>query len=188
MTCSEFIEGFSDYIDGEGEPAALEAARAHVEGCAECRRYEAVYSRGVALLRSFPEVAVSDGFEPELEVRLRRDTAAALRRLDTRPPASGSAMAVVFGMAVILVGAAWAPFLFTRPLQVELAPIVAAYPTRALQARMPEIRLLPARAGRGGAVFSTAQLWEEPSALLRQYAPVMRGYYQTAGTVRVGLD
>jgi len=188
MTCSDFIEGFSDYIDGEGEPAALEAARAHVQECAACRRYEEVYTRGVALLRSFPEVEISDGFEPDLEVQLRRDTAAALRHLDRRPASSGSAMAVVFGMAVILVGAAWAPFLFMRPLEVELAPMVAAYPTRGLQARMPEIDLLPRGERSRATVLSAVRLWEEPSALLRKYAPVMQGYYQTAGNVRVGLQ
>lgn len=187
MTCSEFIDGFSDYIDGEGAPETLEAARAHVRECERCRRYEDVYARGVALLRSFPSVNVSEEFEPDLEVRLRRDTAAALRRLDHRPPTSGSAMAVVFGMAVVLVGAAWAPFLMPGEPQVELPPIVASYPTRGLQARMPDIELLPRTGSRTAAELPAGPLWEEPSTLLRQYAPVLRGY-QAARTVRVGLD
>lgn len=187
MTCSEFIEGFSDYVDGEGDPRTLEAARAHVRECDRCRRYEDVYARGIALLRSFPSVSVSRDFEPALEVRLRRDTARALQRLDHRPPTSGSAMAVVFGMAVVLVGAAWAPFLFSGDPQVELAPIVASYPTRGLQARMPEIELLPGGGPSTAADLSTSELWEEAAALLREYAPVLRGY-QTARNVRVGLD
>lgn len=187
MTCRDFIEGFSDYVDGVGDPAHLEAARAHRETCPGCRRYEEVYNRGVDLLRSFPEVAVSDGFEPDLEVRIRRDTAVALRHLGHRPPSSGSAMAIVFGMAVILVGAAWAPFLFMRPVQVELAPIVAASPIRSFPVRMPDIELLPERNRRDRATLSQAQLWEEASHLFRQYAPVMRGY-RAGGTVRLGLD
>jgi len=187
MTCSEFIEGFSDYIDGEGDPAILEAARAHAEACPACRRYEDVYHRGVALLRSFPEVAVPDDFEPELEVRLRRDTAAALRHLETRRPASVTAMATVFGMAVVLVGAAWAPFLLAGRTQVELAPIVAAYPTRGLDRLMPAIDLLPDRGTRRDASLTASRLFEEPSDLLRRYAPVMQGY-RAARPLRVGLD
>jgi anti-sigma factor RsiW len=167
MTCSEFIEGFSDYVDGEGDPRTLDAARAHLGECERCRRYEDVYARGIALLRSFPSVSVSQEFEPALEVRLRRDTAAALQRLDHRPPTSGSAMAVVFGMAVILVGAAWAPFLFSRAPQVELAPIVASYPTRGLQARMPEIDLLPGGGPNRAAGLPASELWDEASALIR---------------------
>lgn len=185
MTCSEFIEGFSDYLDGAGDPSELDAALEHVESCESCSRYEAVYRRGVTLLRSFPEVAVSEGFEPELEVRLRKDTAEALRWLGHRPPSSGTAMAVVMGMAVILIGAAWSPFFFLRTAQVELAPIVAAAPTRGLAVRFPEIELLPGRASNGALMAD--QLWEEPSALFQQYAPVMRGY-QTASPARLGLD
>lgn len=187
MTCSEFIDGFSDYVDGVGDAHILEAARTHVESCPTCQRYEEVYSRGVALLRSFPEVQVSDGFVPELEVKLRRETATALRHLGHRPPSSGSAMAVVFGMAVILVGVAWAPFLLPRTAQVELAPIVAAFPTRSLQPRMPEIELLPGRARGMDPSLSSVQLWEGASRLFQQYAPVMRGY-QAGGAVRLGLD
>ena len=185
MTCSEFIEGFSDYVDEAGNASVLAAAREHAASCESCARYEAVYRRGVTLLRSFPEVAVSEGFEPDLEVRLKRDTAEALRWLGHRPPSSGTAMAVVLGMAVILIGAAWSPFFFLRTTQVELAPIVAATPTRGLAVRFPDIELLPARAPGGS--LTADRLWEEPSALFQQYAPVMRGY-QTAAGARLGLD
>jgi anti-sigma factor RsiW len=187
MTCRQFIEGFSEYVDGVGDPEQLEAARVHADSCPACRRYEEVYRRGVDLLRSFPEVSVSDGFEPDLEVRLRRDTAFALRHLGHRPPSSGSAMAVVFGMAVILVGAAWAPFLFMRPVQVDLAPIVAASPVRSFPVRMPDIELLPTRAQRKDPSLANARLWEESARLFQQYAPVMRGY-QAGGSLRLGLD
>ncbi|MDT8341729.1 MAG: zf-HC2 domain-containing protein [Longimicrobiales bacterium] len=189
MTCTDFIEGFSDYVDGEAAPDVAEAARAHLATCPECRRYEAVYRRGVALLRSFPEVAVSDGFEPELELRLRRDTRRALGQLGRQPASSGSAMAVVFGMAVVLVTAAWAPLLLTRPAQVELPPIVAAFPTRPMQGVLPDIELLPwTPAVRSLAAFPAGRLWGEPRDLFRRYAPVLQGYAPTAVTAQLGLE
>ena len=92
-------------------------------------------------------------------------------------------MAMVFGMAVILVGVAWSPFLLTtRTLQVDVAPIIASSPVRPLP--MPAIKLMPPqRRARGE--FSQAGLWGEPQSLFREYAPVMRGYQ---ATFRLGLD
>ena len=145
MTCSEFIEGFSDYVDGVAEPDAMEGAELHLQACESCRRYEHTYRRGISLLRSFSDLTVHDGFEPDLERRLRRDTALALQSLGRRPASSGSSMTMVLGMALVLVGAAWS---------------------------------------RGELV--SEDLWDEPSSLFRQYAPVLRGY--TAGGARLGLD
>jgi anti-sigma factor RsiW len=188
MTCSEFIEGFSDFVDGVGDPECMRAARAHLDRCPSCRRYEQTYAQGITLLRSFPDLTVHDGFVPELDRRLRRETALALEGLGRRPVSSWSPMTMVLGMALVLVGAAWSPFLLTRTVQVDLPPIQAQTPrARALPlVRMPDITLLPNRARRPGGAFATAELWEEPSSLFRQYAPVMRGY--AAGDVRVGID
>lgn len=191
MTCSEFMDCFSAFVDGEAEAPVAEEADAHLRSCRRCRSYHDVYRRGVGLLRSFPDVAVDDEFRPELEVRLRRDTAAALERLGTRAPASGSPMAMVLGMAVILVGVAWVPFLFESGAeeiaQVELEPLVAAYPTRAIPGALPEIRILDRRRPTSPyprASFTAAGLFEESASLLREYAPVMRGYRTgTTGTL-----
>lgn len=188
MTCSEFIEGFSDYVDGVGEPAHMEAARAHLDACASCLRYDRTYRQGIDLLRSFPDVAVHDGFVPELDKRLRRDTALALEGLGRRPISSWSPVTMVLGMALVLVGAAWSPALLSRTVQVDLPPIQAQTPrVRALPlVRMPDISFLPPRARRPGGAFATAELWEEPWSLFRQYAPVMRGY--AVGDTRLGID
>lgn len=187
MTCSEFIEGFSDYVDGVADPAGVEAARAHLEACESCRSYEHTYRRGISLLRSFSDLSVREGFEPDLERRLRRETAIALENLGRRPSSSGSSMTLVLGMALVLVGAAWSPFLFSGGVEVDLRPIRAAMPyARALTAERVELGFpTPSRNGvRGG--FVGQNLWDEPSTLLRQYAPVMRGY--TAAGPRLGLD
>lgn len=191
MNCSEFMDHFSAVVDGVAPASVAEEAEAHLASCDRCRKYDQVYRRGVRLLRSFPDVAVDEEFRPELEVRLRRDTAAALERLGTRPPASSSPMALVLGMAVILVGAAWVPFLLEEDsrevAQVELEPLVAAYPTREISGALPEIRILERRRPAtpyARASFSMAGLFEEPTSLLREYAPVMRGYRTgTTGTL-----
>lgn len=191
MSCSEFMDDFSAFVDGVASASVAAAAEAHLASCERCRRYEEIYRRGVRLLRSFPDVAVDDHFRPELEVRLRRDTAAALERLGTRPPASNSPLALVLGMAVILVGVAWVPFLLEdrgeEIAQVELEPLVAAYPTREMAGALPEIRLLDRRTAASPyrrtatspyrrASLTAGGLFEESSSLLREYAPVMRGY------------
>lgn len=187
MTCSEFILGFSDYIDGVANADDIEAARAHLAGCESCRRYEHTYQRGVTLLRSFSDLTVRDGFEPELERRLRQDTALALQSLGRRPAFSGSPMTMVLGMALILVGAAWSPFLFSGGVEVDLRPIRAATPqSRSLTAGRVELGFPTARRDRFQGDLTAEELWDEPSSLLRQYAPVMRGY--TAGGARLGLD
>lgn len=188
MSCPDFMEGFSAFVDGEATAAEQARVEAHMARCPECRRYHEVYERGISLLRSFPDVAVDDDFRPDLEVRLRRDTATALRQLDRPTPSSGSTMAIVLGMAVVLIGAAWVPFLLPRTEEVRLDPLVAAYPTRGLPGALPEIRLLDGRRRRGAGAtpFTSAGLFAEPSSLLREYAPVLRGYQ--AGGVSLGLD
>lgn len=187
MTCSDFIQEFSDYVDGVADPSAVQAARAHLDACESCRRYEHTYRQGVTLLRSVSDVSVREGFEPDLERRLRRETALALESLGRRPVSSGSPMTMVLGMALILVGAAWSPFLFSGGVEVDLRPIRAAMPqARALTADRVEFGFpTPARQRVQGELVGF-DLWDEPSNLLQQYAPVMRGY--TAGGVRLGLD
>ena len=194
MTCNEFLEGFSELVDGEATEAHAAAAREHMQGCPDCRRYHQVYHRGVDLLRSFPGVAVEDGFENDLEVRLRRDTSSALRHLGQRPPQAGASMAMVFGMAVVLVGVAWSPFLLVgRIAQVDLNPIVATRPVRALPAVLQQVgaetrgrvSLLPEGQRRSRGDLRPADLWDEPESLFREYAPVMRAYTASA---RLGLD
>jgi anti-sigma factor RsiW len=187
MTCSEFIEGFSDYIDGVSDPDDIEAARTHLEDCESCRRYEHTYRRGVTLLKGFSDLTVREGFEPELERRLRQDTALALQSLGRRPAFPGSPMSMVLGMALVLVGAAWSPFLFSGGVEVDLRPIRAATPqSRALASRRVELGFPTARQESFRGEFAADELWDEPSNLLMQYAPVMRGY--TAGSARLGLD
>jgi anti-sigma factor RsiW len=185
MTCSNFIEGFSDYVDGVAAPSAMEAARRHLDVCPSCRRYEAVYLRGRSLLRASEPVRVGERFRSRLQHRLFHvDDERALARSRSAP----SALALLAGFVTLLAAAAWSPGLFEAEPEVQLTPIVVNRPAyRPLGLRAPFANLLPARTP---AAFDLrgADLWSQSSTLLFRYAPI-HARYQTGGElVRAGLQ
>lgn len=181
MTCPDFIEGFSRYVDGVASASFGEEAERHLEACGDCRRYVEVYQRGRALLRSFPEVEVDEDFRPRLRHRLYH-----IEDRDVLEPggASGSATTAVtaLGMAMLLVLAAWSPLLTVDRPTVELSPIVVSTPeSRPLGLRSEGVRLFPddgtASLGR------SAPGWRR--SLLFQYSPLAT---RSARVQQVGLD
>ena len=190
MTCSDFIEGFSEYFDGMAAPERVDAFEAHLERCESCRRYRDVFARGRKLLRSFPEVEIRDDFEPRLRHRIYH-----LEDGERIDPGSGSATtaATALGMAILLVLAAWSPALLSPEVDVELAPIVVSRPAtppplRAGPAglRAPNLSLVPA----GDAVRLGSERpdpWRSPNALLYRYSTLADRARQR-GLVRTGLD
>ncbi len=187
MTCSAFIEGFTDYIDGEADASTQEAARRHRDACASCRRYETVYLEGRSLLQDGESLEVGDDFHPRLQHRLYHvDDERALAR--SRPGSASAAM--LLGVAALAVAAAWTPALLDEP-EVELSPIVVDRPApRPLGLRAPFASLLPASMLPTGAALDLDgdDLWRQPSALLFEYAPIRARYRQQAGVVRTGLQ
>lgn len=185
MTCSDFMASFSDYVDGvcsQGERRRMEE---HLESCPACLKYEQAYRKGLDVLRASPELSLPDGFEPQLNLRIRRERVLPGLGVARPIPASGASFGLVFGMAVVLIGIAWAPFLLEREAQVDLpAIVVSTPPARPLPVRLPDIQLLPGRP-LGASPFRAAELWDEPTHLLRQYAPVLRAYTTRSG---LGLD
>lgn len=180
MTCSEFIEGFSDYVDGVGDPARIERARAHRGTCPSCERYEAVYLRGRDLLLGQEAVEVGEDFRPRLQHRLFHvDDERALARAP-----SGSAT-LLLTVAAALTVAAWSPTFLEEP-EVELSPIVVTRPApRPLGIRLPSTSVSgsvsPAVLG-----YQRDELWRQPSDLLFEYAPVRARYKRSL--VRTGLQ
>lgn len=185
MTCSDFIEGFTDYIDGEADGATHEAARNHRDRCASCRRYEAVYLEGRALLQGAEPVEVGADFHPRLQHRLFHvDDERAL----ARSRSGSSAAAMLLGVAALVMAAAWTPALLDEP-EVELSPIVVDRPApRPFGLRAPFASVLPAGVVPAGLDLGGDDLWRQPSALLFEYAPVRARYRQQAGVVRTGLQ
>lgn len=168
MTCSDFLQSFSDYYDGTGSESLRRDAEEHLDDCPDCRRYLGTFDRGRKLLRSFPRVEVSDDFRPRLQHRIYHlEDGEALKR-GMLGSASGTTAATALGMAVLLVFAAWSPTLFGEP-EVELSPIVVSAPrTSPVGLRLRPLDLLP-----GTEVpLNGRDIWQHPNALLFQHSPL----------------
>ena len=174
MTCSQFIQSFSDYIDETGAPEVRDAALRHRDTCARCRRYEEVYLRGRdALVGLVEEVEVDEGFHERLQHRLYHVD-------DERFLVLSTAVAVAMLMGV--------PVLFEPDPEVELSPIVVSSPAaRPLGLRIPLPSLLPASLSPAALELDGDDLWRQSTALFYDYAPV-RARYRDASSPRMGLQ
>jgi hypothetical protein len=186
MTCSEFIQNFSDFIDETGPSDTRESAARHRDACARCRRYEEVFHRGRSLLTaSIEEVAVDEDFHPRLQHRLYHvddERALARSRAGFHPSVMVLGAVAVVG---VLVGL---PLLFEPDPEVELSPIVVSVPApRPLGLRMPLPTLLPASFSPAALELDGNDLWRQSAALFYEYAPARARYRGTSGT-RLGLQ
>ena len=186
MNCSEFLDGFSDYLDGVGEPAARDAIEGHLAACASCRAYERAYRQGRSLLASFPEVEINEDFHPRLQHRIYHlEDEEAL----ARGAGSATSAAAILGIAIILAVAAWSPLIRPEEPLVELSPIVVSQPG----ARVFGLRPAPVSlATLVGLRLSTGErasldLWEGSHRLLYEHSALSARYRQTS-VLRAGLQ
>jgi len=173
MTCSEFMEGYSDFVDEILPPDLHDEFDAHGASCDSCSRYDEVYRRGRLLLQAFSSVEVDEEFQPRLETRIHQiqNEAAVARTMG-----SGGSTATVLSIAAVLLVIAWSPLLLFRPYDVELAPILVSSPgPRPLGIRMPDVSIRPASTS-PAALDMDADLWGRPNALLLQYSPSLQRY------------
>ncbi len=183
MTCSDFVEHFSDIYDGVASDEVARAAELHLASCASCRRYRDVMERGAALLRALPAPEVGEDFVGGLRPRLRDvDDEAALRRHMN----SGTTSLAVLGLAILLVVLAWAPTLRSSSPVVELAPIVVSDPPVAARWRRPAA--FSAFAVRTASTTLEADLWGDARTLLFQYSRLAQRYGQRPPTGRTGFQ
>lgn len=181
MTCSDFIDNFSDYIDGLAAPDLQDRADAHLDGCPSCQRYREVFLEGRAVLRAQDEVEPTEDFRPRLQHRLYHvdDERALKRSRSSTVPAT-----LLLGAAAVLAGVLTAPEWFEEP-QVRLSPIVVDRPEpRPLGLRSRGVPALLPSVMRSSLELDGGDLWHQPSALLFEYAPVRERYRG----VRAGLD
>lgn len=186
MTCSEFIESFSDYVDETGSPERREAARRHRNGCARCRRYEEVYRGGLRVLADdYGDLEVGDDFHPRLQHRLFHvDDERALARSSSGLHPS----LMVAGVAALFAAIVGVPAVFGPDPEVELSPIVVSTPSSRLPGlRIPLPTLLPASLSPAALELDGDDLWRQPTALFYDYAPV-RARYRDAAPSRLGLE
>lgn len=182
MTCTEFVQGFSEYYDGTAPAPFLEEARAHLDDCPSCRRYEHVMERGAELLRSLPTPEVTEDFAPRLQHRLYHvDQDAVLRS----QASSGTTALAVIGMALLLTAVAWSPALRATAPTVELAPIVVSRPPSPM--RLRAATMYPV----GFSASATAlerDLWDDAPGLLFHHSRLYRRYGQRSAVSNAGLE
>jgi anti-sigma factor RsiW len=66
MTCSEFVELVTDYLEGRMSPAEVERFDAHLEVCPPCTHYLAQMRSTLTALGRIPEETISDAARTEL--------------------------------------------------------------------------------------------------------------------------
>ncbi len=116
MDCDEFLEGYSDYLDGQFEERPFAAYWDHLGECSGCAGYDRVMRRGLRLVRALDPPDPT----PEFRTRLETGFLDRRRRLGTRadyPFAAGFAAAVVVLVASLAV-------LRSQAGTVQLPPVV----------------------------------------------------------------
>jgi hypothetical protein len=124
MNCDEYLELYSDFIDGILDEAATAECTEHQDACRSCGRYARVMREGVDLLRNLPTAKPASDFAPRLRHRLYHVE-------DNIPWAAahpGGSAAVLAVAAVGLLSLFWLPFAAQIPVEVEFPPVAVDTP------------------------------------------------------------
>lgn len=70
VNCERFLDEYSSFRDGDLPVWEMAAFRAHRDECPACAHYDRVVGEGVEVLRSLPELEVSEDFGARLQHRL----------------------------------------------------------------------------------------------------------------------
>lgn len=185
MSCSDFLDRFSEFRDGGMPPGEAEAFRGHLESCASCRRYGAVLDRGIELLRDESSPELPSDFRDRLQYSIYGLEEDRRRR---RLTGGGTKRMAIVATAAVVSAVIWTPLPdFGRDdPSVQLPPIVAQSPELPLEGpRIPS--LSDARANSLVALpLAGRELWEESNALLYQHSPLYFRHRE-ASLVRTGL-
>ncbi len=125
MRCTEFLEAYSEYLDGRMPRREREGHERHVGECRHCRRYDRVVRRGLALYKTMPQVHASPDFGPRLQHRLFHIDDAG--RLTTRRHLGSAALVAVASVGFLAL--AWLPFATRMSVEVELPAVAVDAPT-----------------------------------------------------------
>jgi anti-sigma factor RsiW len=180
MDCSELLQRFTDYLDGSASSEELRVMEAHLAGCSSCRRYKVVLENGSSLLRTLPSAELREDFTPRLQHRLYHVHE---ERSLSDHVASGAPALAVFGIAVLLAAAAWAPLMRGSAPVIEMQPIVVdrAPPRMA----SPPAGITSVGSGDRPEPALERDLWDD--ATLFEYSRLNRGYQGGPQPRQVGL-
>ena len=70
MKCWEFVEKFSEFEDAQDDAPIRKAGEEHLLQCEKCRRYSAVVSEGLLILKDMPPEKLPENFWASLEHRI----------------------------------------------------------------------------------------------------------------------
>lgn len=102
MTCSQFLDRYTDFRDGLiTAPRELRRFERHLATCPACRRYDTAVRRGVLALQAARTIEPSPEFRRRLDARLERE-----RRAASEVPARAGIAAALF-VAAALALVAW---------------------------------------------------------------------------------
>lgn len=158
MGCEDFLEGYSNFVDGRFEPPVHATFETHLESCDSCARYHRVVQRGLFIYRNLPELQPSSDFLPRLRHRLYHVDDE--ERLTGGTPVGSAALVAV--AAVGFLALAWLPFATRLSVEVELPPVAVEPPPT--EAGVPSL-------------FSSG-----PFIAPRASAPTVRGAFPAGGT------
>ena len=170
LSCREFLEGHSEYLDGLLPAGAARLYDEHVAGCESCSRFDRVLRRGLLLAHNLPELQPSANFQEKLQARLMRlDDESSLQR----PVMAGTGTAVVIAAVLGLI--ALTPFVMReravespQPTIAEHVHITPAAPMRINLSAFGEPEITPA-------AFPTSPLETDFSPVIVQPPAVQVG-------------
>jgi anti-sigma factor RsiW len=135
MVCQEFIDSYTEYMDGLLDDDDYARVEKHLADCDSCRRYKRVLTRGLSLWRGLPVAVTSPDFRPRLQHRLYHVEEEG--KLSDRQRAGKAALAAV--ALVGLVAMAWIPFAARMSYEVELPAVVVQAPPAVVAERQPSL-------------------------------------------------
>ena len=122
LSCHEFLEGHSEYLDGALPDGITALFDEHAAGCTSCNRFDRVLRRGLLFARNLPEIQPSANFHDKLQARLMGIEDEPVQR----PVIAGTGTAVV--IAAVLGIIAFTPFLIEVGSDRNAPPVVAETP------------------------------------------------------------
>jgi hypothetical protein len=125
MTCSDFIDRYSDFRDDDLLAEEVDRFHGHLSGCASCRRYDRTVSVGATVLREALPVRPREDFKERLRFTIYQEEREARRRGTTL--LSRGMMVGVGVAATVAVVMAMALLREAQP-SAESAPMAARAP------------------------------------------------------------
>lgn len=128
MVCKEFIDRYTEYIDGALAAGERRRFDTHLKGCKSCRRYQRVLTRGLAMWRALPRVTASPDFLPRLQHRLYHVDESTNRSWRGQLGRAAAIAVVSAGLFTLGVSNGSQPLL----VEIQLPPVMADVPAEAV--------------------------------------------------------